>query len=157
MEKELFMREAIAEAKKAAQIGEVPVGAIIVKNGEIIARAHNLVETNPSSSAHAEMLAIEEAEKKLGKWLIGCELYVTLEPCAMCAGSMVLARIDELNIGAMDPKNGACGTIFNIASNDRLNHRITVNTGILGEECGGLLSDFFREMRLHKDALKRNK
>ena len=151
------MLEAIEEAKKAALIGEVPVGAVIVKDGEIVARAHNLVETNRSSSAHAEMLAIEEAERKLGKWLTGCELYVTLEPCAMCAGSMVLARIDELNIGAMDPKNGACGTIFNVAECDRLNHRINVNTGILGEECGKLLSDFFKEMRLHKNALKRNK
>lgn len=157
MEKEFYMREAILEARKAALIGEVPVGAIIVKDGEIIARAHNLVETNHSSSAHAEMLAIAEAEKKLGKWLTGCEIYVTLEPCAMCAGSMVLARIKELNIGAMDPKNGACGTIFNVANNDKLNHRITVNTGMLGEECGSLLTDFFKEMRLHKDALKRNK
>lgn len=154
---EKYMREALKEAALAAEAGEVPVGAVVVRDGEIIARAHNLVETDGSSSAHAEMLAIAKAEERLGKWLTGCELYVTLEPCAMCAGAMVLARIEKLYIGAMDPKNGACGTIFNVANCDRLNHRIEVNTGILGEECGRILSDFFKEMRLNKEALRRSK
>lgn len=153
-----YMEEALREAAEAAAIGEVPVGAVVVKDGEIIARAHNMVETHGRSSGHAEMLAIEAAEEAVGgKWLAGCTLYVTLEPCSMCAGAMVLARIDRLVIGAMDPKNGACGSIFNVANNERLNHRIQVESGILEEECAKILKDFFREMRISKAALKRNK
>ena len=132
------MREALHQAEAAAEIGEVPVGAVVVRDGEIIAKAYNHVETDRNSSGHAEMLAIREAERALGsKWLTGCELYVTLEPCAMCAGAMVLARLDRLWIGAMDPKNGACGSVFNVVQEERLN-----------------LSDFFRNMRAVK-ALKR--
>ncbi len=155
---ELYMREALKEAEAAAEIGEVPVGAVVVKDGSIIARAHNMVETNGRSGGHAEMLAIEEAEKAVGgKWLSGCSLYVTLEPCSMCAGAMVLARIENLYIGAMDIKNGACGSVLNVACNERLNHRINVGSGILEEECAKILKDFFREIRISKTALKRNK
>lgn len=158
LEDELYMREALAEAEKAAKMDEVPVGAVIVKNGEIIARAHNLVEANKRAHGHAEIVAIDRAMEKLGaKWLNGCSLYVTLEPCAMCAGAMVLARIDRLCIGAMDPKNGACGTIFNVACNERLNHRIEIDSGILEEECSEILTAFFRDMRLRKSALRRKK
>ena len=149
------MQEALRQAEYAASIGEVPVGAVVVKDGEIIAKAYNRVETDRSSSGHAEMLVIEVAEKAVGgKWLSGCSLYVTLEPCAMCAGAMVLARLDKLYIGAMDPKNGACGSVFNIVQEERLNHRMEVETGILGEECGMALTEFFRNMRAVK-ALKR--
>lgn len=156
-EEEFYMAEALKEAEAAAAIGEVPVGAVVVMNGEIIARAHNMVETNGRSKEHAEMIALERAEDYLGrKWLTGCDLYVTLEPCAMCAGAMVLARIDGLFIGTMDPKNGMCGSIHNVVCNERLNHRIHVERGILQEECSNILKDFFREMRISKSALKRS-
>jgi tRNA(adenine34) deaminase len=145
---ELYMREALLEAEQAALAGEVPVGALVVRDGEIISRAHNLVETMKSSSAHAEMLALAAAEEKLGaKWLTGCTVYVTLEPCSMCAGAMVLARISRLVIGAMDPKAGACGSVCNIAANEKLNHRIDIETGVLGEECSLQLKEFFRARR----------
>lgn len=157
-EDEMYMREALAEARLAAEVGDVPVGAVVVKDGRIIARAHNMVEQNARSGGHAEMLAIDAAEEYLGaKWLTGCTLYVTLEPCSMCAGAMVLARLDRLCIGAMDPKNGACGSIFDVAHNERLNHRVQTDKGILEEECSEILKDFFREMRVSKSALKRNK
>lgn len=149
------MREALRQAEAAASIGEVPVGAVVVRDGEIIAKAYNRVETDRNSSGHAEMLAIREAERVLErKWLTGCELYVTLEPCSMCAGAMVLARLDKLYIGAMDPKNGACGSVFNVVQEAKLNHRMEVEAGILSEECGEILSSFFRNMRAVK-ALKR--
>lgn len=153
---EKYMREALREAEKAAEIGEVPVGAVVVKDGEIVARAHNMVEAYASSSAHAEMLAIDAAEAALGtKWLNGCSLYVTLEPCAMCAGAMVLARLDKLYIGAMDPKNGASGSVFDVTSCAQLNHEIEVVRGVLAEECGEVLSAFFRELRAGKATLRR--
>ena len=143
-----FMREAIREAGKAAEIGEVPVGAVVTRGDEIIARAHNMVEAYASSSAHAEMLALDAAEAALGsKWLTGCSVYVTLEPCSMCAGAMVLARVENLFIGTMDPKNGACGSVLNIADNENLNHRMNVKTGIAAEECASMLTGFFRELR----------
>lgn len=151
-----FMNEAINEAIEAGKKDEVPVGAVIVKDGNIIARAHNLVEANRSSSAHAELLAIETAEAVLGsKWLTGCTLYVTLEPCAMCAGAMVLARIDRLCFGATDSKNGACTSVFNITDNDALNHRLEVTYGVCETECGNLLSDFFRNKRAEKARQKK--
>lgn len=151
------MGEALREAKLAAEIGEVPVGAVIVKDGEIIARAHNMVEAYKSSSAHAEMLAMERAEDALSsKWLLGCEIYVTLEPCAMCAGAMVLSRAEKLFIGAPDPKNGACGSVMNVAKNDSLNHALEVERGILAEECGEVLTSFFRDLRVTR-ALNRTK
>lgn len=145
------MLEAIAEARKAAEIGEVPVGAVITRDGEIIARAHNMVESYASSSAHAEMLAMDTAEAVLGsKWLTGCSLYVTLEPCSMCAGAMVLARIEELFIGTMDPKNGACGSVLDVAHNEKLNHSVHVETGIEAQECADLLTGFFRDLRTNR-------
>lgn len=149
---ERFMLEAMREAAKASAMDEVPVGAVIVRDGEIIARAHNLVETAGRSSAHAEMLAIEAAEQALdAKWLPGTTIYVTLEPCSMCAGAMVLARIPRLVIGASDPKTGACGSVLNVASNDSLNHRIEITRGILGRECSEQLKEFFRAKRQKSD------
>lgn len=149
------MREAISEAEKAAEMGEVPVGAVIVKDGEVIAAARNMVEAYKSSSAHAEMLAMDAAEGTLGvKWLTGCTMYVTLEPCAMCAGAVVLARLDRLVIGTLDPKAGACGSVTDIASNPDLNHRIDVKSGVEADRCGEVLTAFFREMRIAKAQLK---
>ncbi len=147
-EDERYMLEAIGEAAKAAAIDEVPVGAVLVRDGIIIARAHNRVETDGRSGAHAEMLVIEEAERTLGtKWLPDTTLFVTLEPCSMCAGAMVLARIPRLVIGASDPKTGACGSVLNVAANDALNHRIDITRGVLAETCSSQLKDFFRRRR----------
>lgn len=157
-DKKFYMSEALKEAYIAAELGEVPVGAVIVKDGEIIARAHNMVESYASSSAHAEMLAMNTAEARLNsKWLSGCEIYVTLEPCSMCAGAMVLARIDKLVIGTTDPKNGASGSIFDITGSQRLNHSIDVERGVLEEECAHALTSFFRELRITKAQLRKNK
>ena len=145
---ERYMLEAVKEAERAAEEGEVPVGAVIVKDGQIIARAHNRIEAARRSSAHAEMLVIEAAEAALGaKWLTGATMYVTLEPCSMCAGAMVLARIARLVIGADDPKTGACGSLYDIAGDGRLNHRIEITRGVLAEECSALLKEFFRSRR----------
>ena len=145
---ERFMLEALKEAARAAEEGEVPVGAVVVKDGEIIARAHNLVETAHRSSAHAEMIALEAAEAALGaKWLPDATMYVTLEPCSMCSGAMVLARIARLVIGADDPKTGACGSLYNIANDERLNHSIEITRGVLAGECSALLKSFFRSRR----------
>ena len=145
---ELFMLEALKEAEKAANLGEVPVGAVIVKGNEIIARAHNQVETSRDSTAHAEMLAMDIAEKALNsKWLLDTTMYVTLEPCSMCAGAMVLARIPRLVIGADDPKTGACGSVLNIVDNTELNHRIEITRGVLAQECGDIIRNFFKEKR----------
>ena len=121
----LFMQEAITEAERAADAGEVPVGAVIVRDGEIISRAHNMVETYGRSSAHAEMLAIRAASEKLvNSRLTGCSMYVTLEPCSMCAGALIWSRIDKLYIGAMDPKAGACGSVVDLVDSPKFNHRI---------------------------------
>ena len=145
---ERYMLEALKEASLAAEAGEVPVGAVIVKDGRVIARAHNLIETSRRSSAHAEMLAIDAAEAGLGaKWLAGATMYVTLEPCSMCAGAMVLSRMSRLVIGADDPKTGACGSLYNIAGDGKLNHSIEITRGVLGGECSALLKDFFRSRR----------
>lgn len=145
---ERFMLEAMKEAAAAADAGEVPVGAVIVRDGIVIARAHNMVETGRLSSAHAEMLALEAAERELGsKWLSDATVYVTLEPCSMCAGAMVLARVGRLVIGAADPKTGACGSLLNIAANERLNHRIEITGGVLEKECAEQLRSFFRQRR----------
>ena len=142
------MKEALIEARKAYMLGEVPIGAVIVKDGQVIARGHNLTETSKDPTAHAEMIVIRAAAKALNGWrLPGCSLYVTVEPCSMCAGAMVWARIENLYIGAMDPKAGACGSVFNIAEEDRLNHRIHVERGILEDECSSIMKEFFRELR----------
>ena len=143
-----FMREALSEAKKAFALGEVPVGCVIVQDGEIIARGHNLTETMKDPTVHAEMNALRDAAKKLGGWrLPGCSLYVTCEPCAMCAGAMVWARIEELYIGTDDPKAGACGSVLDVAENKALNHQVSVHRGILKDECSRIMKDFFRRLR----------
>ena len=145
---ERYMLEAVKEAARAAEEGEVPVGAVIVKDGQIVARAHNRIEAARRSSAHAEMLALEAAEETLdAKWLTGATMYVTLEPCSMCAGAMVLARISRLVIGADDPKTGACGSLYNIAGDGKLNHRIEITRGVMAGECSALLKEFFRSRR----------
>ncbi|MDE5977784.1 MAG: tRNA adenosine(34) deaminase TadA [Turicibacter sp.] len=151
MEHILFMQQAIEEAHKARLLGEVPIGAVIVKDGQIIARAHNLREKIQLSNAHAEMLAISKANEVVESWrLEGCTMYVTLEPCPMCAGAIVQSRIPTIIYGAKDPKGGCCGTIYNLVEESRFNHQCEVIAGILEEECGQLLSDFFRELRQKK-------
>ena len=143
-----FMREAVKQAKIAAQKDEVPVGAVIVHENRIIACAHNQVEMLKDPTAHAEMIAITQAASALScKWLYDCMIYVTIEPCSMCAGALVLARIKRIYYGATDPKTGACGSVVNIAQNNQLNHQVEVSGGLLEEECGNLLSRFFRDKR----------
>ncbi|MFE5278568.1 tRNA adenosine(34) deaminase TadA [Bacillus cereus] len=155
---EKFMREAIKEAKKAELLGEVPIGAVIVYKDEIIARAHNLRESKQSSIAHAEILAIDTACKKLGTWrLEEATLYVTLEPCPMCAGASMLSRIAKVVYGANDPKGGCAGTFMNLLQDQRFNHQSEVLSGVLEEECGQLLTEFFRKLRVEKRKEKQKK
>ncbi|UNP76603.1 tRNA adenosine(34) deaminase TadA [Bacillus nitratireducens] len=143
-----FMQLAIEEAKKAEAIQEVPIGAVIVLDDEVISVAHNLRETEQRSIAHAELLAIDEACKKLGTWrLEDATLYVTLEPCPMCAGGIVLSRVKRVVYGASDPKGGCAGTLMNLLTDERFNHQCEVVAGVLEEECGTLLTNFFRELR----------
>jgi tRNA(adenine34) deaminase len=143
-----WMQEAIREALKAEQIGEVPIGAVIVRNGQIIGRGHNLRETNLDPTAHAEMIAIREASEYLNAWrLLDCTLYVTLEPCPMCAGAIVQARVPTVVFGAPDPKAGCAGTLMNLLQEDRFNHRTELIPDVLREECGLLLTNFFRKLR----------
>jgi len=145
---EIYMSQALKEAKEAFKEDEVPVGAVVVYQGKIIARAHNQVERLGDPTAHAEMLALTSATNYLNtKWLSGASLYVTIEPCNMCAGALVLARIKDLYFGAKDPKAGACGSVTNIVNHKKLNHRIKVKNGILEKECGTLLKDFFKKKR----------
>ncbi len=152
---EFYMRKAIDEAKKAGEAGEVPIGAIIVLNNEIIASGYNLRETEQNSLAHAEVLAINEACKKLGTWrLEEAELFVTLEPCPMCAGAIMLSRVKRVVYGAADPKGGCAGTFMNILQDERFNHQSEVVTGVLQEECGALLTQFFRKLRERKKQQK---
>ncbi len=151
-----FMQLAIEEAKKAEAIQEVPIGAVIVLNGEVISVAHNLRETEQRSIAHAELLAIDEACKKLGTWrLEDATLYVTLEPCPMCAGGIVLSRVKRVVYGAGDPKGGCAGTLMNLLTDERFNHQCEVVAGVLEEECGTLLTNFFRELRKNRKAIKK--
>jgi tRNA(adenine34) deaminase len=150
-----FMKEAIIEAKKAEGKEEVPIGAVIVLNGEIIGRAHNLRECEQNAIAHAELLAIDQACKKTKSWrLENAELYVTLEPCAMCSGAIILSRIKRVIYGATDPKGGCAGTLMNLLQDDRFNHKSEITSGVLEEECGLLLSDFFRKIREKKKLAK---
>ena len=147
-EKERFMKEAIKEAKKAAEKLEVPVGCVIVKDGKIIARAHNLKESKTDTTKHAEIIAIQKASRKLKSWrLLDCEMYVTLEPCPMCAGAMIQARIKKVYIGAMDEKTGACGSVLNLLKDYSFNHIVEIETKIEEENCERVLKDFFRELR----------
>ncbi len=143
-----FIREALIEADKAARIGEVPIGAIIVLEGKIIARAHNLKETTGDPTAHAEILALRAAAQLRQGWrLSGATLYTTLEPCPMCAGAMVMARIGRVVYGAGDPKAGSAGTLMNIVQDERLNHKVEITSGVLATECGNILKEFFRKRR----------
>lgn len=146
-----FMHEAIKEAKKAAKKGECPIGAVIVKNGEIVSRGHNLRETKNCATHHAEILAIEKANKKLGAWrLEGCDLYVTLEPCIMCTGAIIQSRIANVYFGAFDKKAGAAGSVVDLYVPGLFNHNVNISGGIMKDECASLLSDFFSELRNRK-------
>lgn len=142
------MLEALKEAQKAFEEDEVPVGAVIVSQKRIVAKAHNQIERLKDPTAHAEMIAITQAASTLGsKWLNEASIYVTIEPCSMCAGALVLARIKNIVYGAQDPKTGACGSVINIVNHRKLNHRAAVKSGILKEECGLLLKEFFSRKR----------
>jgi tRNA(adenine34) deaminase len=149
----LFMREALKSAQSARELGEVPIGAIIVHEGGIIGRGYNLRETSQDPTTHAEMIAIRQAATQLGSWrLLDCTLYVTLEPCVMCMGAIILARIPRLVYGCRDPRVGAAGSIYNFSLDERFNHRVATSEGVLGEECSALLSGFFQERRAEKKA-----
>jgi len=147
-----FMKEAILEAKKAEAKGEVPIGAVIVHEGKIIARGHNERELTQRVLSHAELVAMERASEKLDTWrLEGCSLYVSLEPCQMCAGAIVQARMDRVVYGAADPKSGCAGSLMNLLQVDAFNHQVSVTSGVLSEECGLLLSNFFKKIREKKN------
>lgn len=149
MSHERFMREAISEAQQAACRGEVPVGAVIVRDGNIIARAGNRREERGDPTAHAEMDALREAGKALGGWYLhGCTMYVTLEPCLMCAGALMQARLEALYFGAYDAKAGCCGSLYNLPVDERFPHRLAVQGGVLAEECATLLRIFFKAKRV---------
>lgn len=152
---EKWMREALAEAERAAAIGEVPVGAVVVFGDEVVGRGHNRREIDGDPLAHAELIAIREAARRMKSWrLSGATLYATLEPCAMCAGALVNSRVDRLVFGAADPKAGYCGSLGDIPRDARLNHRLEVVAGVLAEECGEVLRGFFRALRArHGDDL----
>ena len=146
-----WMTRAIAEARKAEAKDEVPIGCVIVRDGRIIARGHNLRETTQDPAAHAELIAIRKAARKLGSWrLLNCTLYVTLEPCTMCMGAIILARIPTVVFGCYDPKGGAAGSLFDLSSDPRLNHTVELLPRILEAECSGLLSMFFAALRNRK-------
>ena len=148
---EKYMKEAIKQAKKAYAIDETPIGCVIVYEDKIIARGYNRRNTDKSTLAHAEITAIKKACKKLGDWrLEGCTLYVTLEPCPMCAGAIVQSRIDRVIVGSMNPKAGCAGSVLNILQTDGFNHQTELTTGILREECSQLMTTFFKELRMRK-------
>lgn len=153
---EKFMREAIRQAKKAYALDEVPIGCVIVYEGKIIARGYNRRNTDKNTLSHAELSAIKKASRKLGDWrLEGCTMYITLEPCQMCAGAMVQARVTEAVIGSMNPKAGCAGSVLNILEMEGFNHQVNVRRGVLEEECSQMLSGFFRELREKKKAEKK--
>ena len=150
-----YMNVALGEAEKARQLNEVPIGAVIVIEDRIVARGHNLRETDQNATAHAELLAINEACVELGSWrLEEATLYVTLEPCPMCAGAILQSRVKRVVFGAHDPKAGCAGTFMDLLQDQRFNHQCEVKSGVLEEECGGILTAFFKELRNRKKALK---
>lgn len=150
-EDERFMRAAMAQAQKARLLDEVPIGCVIVREGKIIARGYNRRNTDRNTISHAEMNAIRKASRKLGDWrLEGCTIYVTLEPCQMCSGAIVQSRIDRCVIGAMNPKAGCAGSVMNLLQIAQFNHQVEITKGVLGEACGQMLSDFFRDLRRRK-------
>ena len=147
-EKEFFMREALKEAQKAYDQAEVPIGAVVVLNGEIIGRGYNLREKEQDATLHAEIKAIRQANQHLGSWrLEDCELFVTLEPCPMCSGAMILARLKKVTFGAFDPQAGTAGTFMNLLQDERFNHQVEVEQGILEDECKEILQTFFKGLR----------
>lgn len=151
MDTEYYMKEAIRQAKKAEKLMEVPIGCVIVYEGQIIARGYNRRNTDKNTLAHAEMRAIRKASKKLGDWrLEGCTMYVTLEPCQMCSGAIVQSRIDEVVIGCMNPKAGCAGSILNLLDVPAFNHQVKITQGVLEEECSKMMSTFFRRLREKK-------
>lgn len=151
LKKEKFMKEAIKQAKKAYDKEEIPVGAVIVKDGKIIARGYNKKEEKKDTTQHAEIIAIQKASRKIGAWrLQDCEMYVTLEPCAMCTGALIQARLKRVYIGTMDPKTGACGSVLNLIEDYKFNHKVEVETNIMQKECEKILKDFFKYLRSKK-------
>ena len=148
---ERFMREAIRQAKKAYALDEVPIGCVIVYEGKIIARGYNRRNTDKNTLAHAELIAIKKASRKLGDWrLEGCTMYITLEPCQMCAGAIVQARVSRVVVGSMNPKAGCAGSVLNLLQMAGFNHQVELTTGVLEEECSKMLSGFFQEVRRKK-------
>ncbi len=156
-QQEKFMREAIRQARKAAKIQEVPIGCVIVYEDKIIARGYNRRNTDRNTLAHAELSAIKKASKKLGDWrLEGCTMYVTLEPCQMCAGAIVQARIDKVVMGSMNPKAGCAGSVLNLLQFSAFNHQVLLEQGVLEDECSQMLSEFFKNLRERKRLQKEN-
>ena len=156
-EDERYMRQAVTLAKKAAANGDVPIGCVIVYEGKVIARGYNRRNVDKTTLAHAEIMAIRKASKVIGDWrLEDCTLYVTLEPCQMCAGALMQSRIDRVIIGSMNPKAGCAGSVLNLLEMDGFNHKVEVIRGVLQEECSVMLSDFFRELREKKKMLKKS-
>lgn len=150
-QEERFMREAIRQARKAYALDEVPIGCVIVYEGKIIARGYNRRNTDKNTLAHAELIAIGRASRKLGDWrLEGCTMYITLEPCQMCAGAIVQARVSRVVVGSMNPKAGCAGSVLNLLQMAQFNHQVELTTGVLEEECSKMLSSFFRELRQKK-------
>ncbi|WP_035322401.1 tRNA adenosine(34) deaminase TadA [Peribacillus kribbensis] len=153
---ETYMQLAIGEARKAEDMGEVPIGAVVVLDGEVISSGFNLRESRQKSTSHAEIIALEKACEKLGTWrLEDATLYVTLEPCPMCAGAIILSRVKRVVFGACDPKAGCAGTLMNLLQDDRFNHQCQVTSGVLAEQCGGLLTTFFKGLRDKKKLIKK--
>ncbi len=149
MENEKYMREALKEAKKAIRLGEVPIGCVIVYEDKIIGRGYNKRNTKKTTLAHAELIAIEKASKVLGDWrLENCTMYITLEPCQMCSGAIVQARVKKVVIGTMNPKAGCAGSVLNILQMKEFNHQVEMEIGILEEECTKVLQSFFKELRV---------
>jgi tRNA(adenine34) deaminase len=150
-----WMGKAIAQAKRAGAIGEVPIGAVVVKGGVVIARGHNLRESSQDPAAHAELIAIRRAARKLSSWrLTGATLYVTLEPCTMCMGAVILSRLERVVFGSFDPKGGAAGSLYDLSNDPRLNHSVKLTPGVRGAETSALLSNFFSALRAQKKRLK---
>ena len=154
---EKYMKLALKEAKKAYDKGEIPVGAVIVKGETVVAKAHNLKELKKDTTKHAEILAIQKASRKLESWrLEDCEMYVTLEPCSMCAGALIQSRIKKVYIGTMDYKTGACGSVLNLLNDFKFNHFVEIESGILKDECESILKNFFKDLRASKKVVNKN-
>ena len=148
---EKYMRQALAQARKARALDEVPIGCVIVYEEKVIARGYNRRNTDKNTLAHAELAAIRRASKKLGDWrLEGCTMYITLEPCQMCAGAIVQARVSRVVVGSMNPKAGCAGSVLNLLDMPQFNHQVELTRGVLGEECSQMLTDFFRQLRIKK-------